>query len=116
MPRTVPRYNYDFWNYLSQRHLLAPYTWICAWDIGTNSLSHTNNWTIIDIAIPFGMFLTIPGPRRGLITGYLTEDDMWLAIKLINHNHLLIAYSVPDALSVFKVQQKELKHDYTTLY
>ena len=109
-PRVRSKYKYDFWNYMAHRGLFSPYTWICAWDIGPDSLSEVDNWNVIDCSIPYAVFRIIHTVRLGLITGYMTEEDMHLAIKEIDKNYLLIAYSVQnkqDAITTFMQDEEE---------
>ena len=108
--RVKHKFRYDFWNYMVHRGTLSPYTWICAWDIGPDSLSEVDNWNVIDCSVPYGIFRFTHTVRAGLISGYMTEEDMHLAIKEIDKNYLLIAYSVQnkqDAITTFMQDEEE---------
>lgn len=109
-PRVKHKFRYDFWNYMVHRSLISPYTWICAWDIGPDSLSKVDNWNAIDTSVPYAVFRLDHTVRVGLLTGYMTEGDMHLAIKEIDKDYLLIAYSVPnkqDAIAKFMQDEEE---------
>lgn len=90
---------FNKWNTLHFKTLLAPYTWALAWDFGDESLSNFINLKHLNTDVPYIIYILQRRSMRGLIQGFLTQDDMQFGRKQINKEEALIAYTVEETLN-----------------
>lgn len=96
----LPMYKkFNKWNTLHFKTILAPYTWGLAWDYGPESLTQFTNLKELNTDVPYMIYVLQRRSMKGIIQGFLTEEDMMFARKQINREDALIAYTVEEVLN-----------------
>ena len=90
---------FNKWNTLHFKTILAPYTWALAWDYGDDSLTNFKQLKDLNVDVPYIIYVLQRRSMRGLIQGFLTQDDMHFGRKQIDKEDALIAYTIEETLN-----------------